>query len=81
MYEPDLVGPTEVTAEEIDLAESVLAEVRRRFDTELLYARVDMLHDADANPIILELEAIEPNLYFDQVPEAANHLAAAIAAL
>jgi glutathione synthase/RimK-type ligase-like ATP-grasp enzyme len=78
MYEPDLVEPTEVTADEVELAESVLAEVRRRFDTELLYARVDMLHDANGSPLLLELEAVEPNLYFDQVPEAASRLAAAI---
>jgi glutathione synthase/RimK-type ligase-like ATP-grasp enzyme len=80
MYQPDLVGTTEATAAEIELAEAVLAEIRRSFDTELLYARVDMLHDADGAPILLELEAIEPNLYFDQVPEAAARLADAIIA-
>jgi glutathione synthase/RimK-type ligase-like ATP-grasp enzyme len=79
MYQSDLVGPAEATDAELELAEAILAEIRTRFDTELLYARVDMLHDADAAPVLLELEAIEPNLYFDQVPEAAARLAAAIA--
>ena len=79
MYRPDLVGPTEATNAELDLPEAILAEIRARFETELLYARVDMLHDADGVPVLLELEAIEPNLYFDQVPSAAGRLAAAIA--
>ncbi len=80
MYEPDLVGATDATTAEIELAEAVLTEVRRRFNTDLLYARVDMLHDPDGAPLLLELEAIEPNLYFDQVPGAASRLAEAIIA-
>jgi glutathione synthase/RimK-type ligase-like ATP-grasp enzyme len=81
MYRSDLVDPAEASAAELELAEAILAEIRTRFDTELLYARVDMLHDAGGAPVLLELEAIEPNLYFDQVPEAAARLAAVIASL
>jgi hypothetical protein len=81
MYSSDLVGPADATGPELELAEAILAEIRARFDTELLYARVDMLHDADGAPVLLELEAVEPNLYFDQVPGSAARLAAAIASL
>lgn len=80
MYSSDLVGPTEATALELELAEAVLAEVRARFGTELLYARVDMLAGPGGGPVLLELEAVEPNLYFDQAPEATARLAAAIRA-
>ena len=40
----------------------------RRFDYLPLYARVDMIRDAGGTPVLLELEAIEPNFYLDQVP-------------
>ena len=43
-----------------------------------LYARVDMLPGPDGEPLLLELEAVEPNLYFDQAPEAPDLLAEAI---
>ena len=39
-----------------------------------------MLRDDSGAPVLLELEAVEPNLYFDQVPEAAARLADAIVA-
>jgi len=39
-----------------------------------------MLRDDAGEPILLELEAIEPNLYFGQAPEAAERLADAIVA-
>lgn len=80
MYSPDLVGPGEADETELALARDVLAAVERRFGTDLLYARVDMLAGQDGSPVLLELEAVEPNLYFDQVPEAAARLADAILA-
>ncbi len=52
--------------------------ITERFDYVPLYARVDMLRDADGEPVLLELEAVEPNLYFDQIPEGAPRLAKAI---
>ena len=39
-----------------------------------LYARVDMV-EANRGPLLMELELIEPELYFLFVPEAANRLA------
>ena len=79
MYDPELVlaGPYE--PDELDLAERVVAHVTERFSYVPLYVRVDMLRDSAGVPVLLELEAVEPNLYFDQVPEAATRLARAIA--
>lgn len=42
-----------------------------------LYARVDVV-DTHRGPLLMELELIEPELYFLYVPEAAERLAAAI---
>jgi len=78
MYDPDLVLTGSYEGDELDLAERILAHVTERFDYVPLYARVDMLRDPGGVPVLLELEAVEPNLYFDQVPEGAPRLAEAI---
>lgn len=80
MYDPDLVVPGSAEEDEFELAQSVLATLSARFATTPLVARVDMLRDDAGEPVLLELEAIEPNLYFSQVPEAADRLADAIIA-
>lgn len=43
-----------------------------------LYARVDLIDDVEGNPVVLELELIEPSLFFAFDPPAADRLAAAI---
>ncbi len=78
MYDPGLVTPGEAGDDELDLARAVVATVRDRFDYLPLYARVDMIRDAAGDPVLLELEAIEPNFYLDQVPATADVVAQAI---
>ena len=78
MYDPGLVVASEADADELELATRIIDEVRRRFGVTPLYARVDMLRDPDGEPLLLELEAVEPNLYFDQAPGAPERLADAI---
>ena len=43
-----------------------------------LYARVDLIDDADGGPVVLELELIEPSLFFGFDPPAADRFVAAI---
>lgn len=78
MYDPSLVTAATATDAELDSARAVVAEVARRFGTVPLYARVDQLHDGAGAPVVLELEAVEPNLYLDQAPDSAHRLANAI---
>jgi len=80
MYDPDLVVGGTYEPDELGLAEEVVSHVTERFGYVPLYARVDMLRGAQGAPVVLELEAVEPNLYFDQAPEAAQRLAKAIVA-
>ncbi len=80
MYDPELVLASEAAADELGLTESVLDYLRGRFGVTPLFARVDMLRSVDGDPVLLELEAIEPNLYFDQAIGAAERLADAIVA-
>jgi hypothetical protein len=80
MYDPTLVTPDEAAADELDLARAVVADVAGRFDYLPLYARVDMIRDAAGMPRLLELEAIEPAFYLEQVPATAALAARAISA-
>lgn len=43
-----------------------------------LQARVDLVRLADGTPALMELEAIEPSLYFAQHPDAPKHFADAV---
>jgi glutathione synthase/RimK-type ligase-like ATP-grasp enzyme len=45
-----------------------------------LYARIDLVHDGDENPVVLELELTEPSLFLLQAPAAAETLVRAVQA-
>ncbi|HEV7489540.1 MAG TPA: hypothetical protein VGO25_01950 [Rhodanobacteraceae bacterium] len=64
--------------EEIKVATSTLAAIP--FAQPLLYARVDLIHDDDGMPRVLELELSEPSLFFEHAPGSADRFAAAILA-
>lgn len=64
----------EASAEDLAVARQVLAAA----DRDLLYARVDLARDDAGALRLMELEVIEPRLFFDTVPEAADRLAGAI---
>ena len=80
MYDPALVTADRASEAELDLAQRIVAHVSERFAYTPLYARVDMLARDGSEPVLLELEAIEPNLYLDQVAGGADRVAAAITA-
>jgi glutathione synthase/RimK-type ligase-like ATP-grasp enzyme len=45
-----------------------------------LYARIDLVDDADGNPVVLELELTEPSLFLPQAHDAAANLVRAVEA-
>jgi len=62
-------------------AERALAErTLRCVSTDLLYARVDMAPGPDGEPVIMELELVEPSLFFEQSAEALARFVAGIKA-
>jgi hypothetical protein len=79
MLEPDLVVPGTASAEQLQLAQRVHAEISARFG-QPLFARVDMVPGPDGAPVVIELEAIEPALYLGLIPGAAERFAAAVLA-
>jgi glutathione synthase/RimK-type ligase-like ATP-grasp enzyme len=78
MYDPGLVTPTEATDAELTYAHDLVAWVADRFEYMPLYARVDLIPGDDGEPTLMELEAIEPNFYLDQVPATTEVVAEAI---
>ena len=69
LYTPD--------EDELAAASKILALVGAR----LLYARVDLVRDQSGGTMLMELEALEPRLYFATHPPAAERFADAIARL
>lgn len=66
-----------IADDERALGEQVLAVAPRP----LLYARVDLVRDPQGRPRLMELELIEPSLFFARQPGSAARMAAAIARL
>jgi hypothetical protein len=79
MSDDDLVTAGRATAIQRQFATQALATVTKRFGTPL-YARLDLAADADGQPVLMELEAIEPCLYFATAPGAAERFARAVLA-
>jgi glutathione synthase/RimK-type ligase-like ATP-grasp enzyme len=78
LFAPEQITARSAQADELQLAERVLAALP--FGV-LPYARVDLIRDAAHAPCLLELELIEPSLFFAHAPGAARRLVAASLAL
>ncbi|HWN80615.1 MAG TPA: hypothetical protein VNM87_00825, partial [Candidatus Udaeobacter sp.] len=74
------VGPEGIA---VAIAPDEAAAARRVLDAagadDLLYARVDLARDATGAPVLLELELVEPTLFFKEAAGSAERLAAALA--
>lgn len=62
------------SSDEKDFAEFVMAQC----PNEALYGRVDVMFDQKGQPMVSELELIEPELWFRNNPDSAKRLGAAI---
>jgi glutathione synthase/RimK-type ligase-like ATP-grasp enzyme len=69
------VTPTEMEPGELALARAALGTLSRM----PAYARLDLLHDGERHRVV-ELELIEPYLWFEVAPRAADRLAAVLLA-
>jgi hypothetical protein len=78
MFREELVGTGEASEAERGLAAATLQRLCERFGGAPLYARVDMLADPEGAPLLLELEAVEPSLYFELAPGSAQRFATAL---
>jgi len=67
-------APLDPPAEAVALAEQVLAAAGRS----LTYARIDLIRDDDGDLRLMELEAIEPDLYLEHAPDGGAAFARAM---
>lgn len=70
-----ILTPYAPRPDELAAAEAALAAAGER----LLYARVDLVRDADGRPVLMELEAVEPDLFLEYEPGAPTRFADAVA--
>ena len=78
---PRFSGQDESVSDAMEISEDELALAHRAvaaIDGEPLYARIDMAPGQDGNPVVMELELIEPSLFFPQGPAALSRLVSAI---
>jgi glutathione synthase/RimK-type ligase-like ATP-grasp enzyme len=71
------IRPATPTAAELAVAEAALAAIP---GGPSLYARVDVIPDAAGDPVVLELELVEPSLFLMFAEGSAERVAGAIAA-
>lgn len=67
------ISPREPKLEQRELATALMGYVSQRFGVPL-YARVDLLEDSDGKPVVLELELVEPSMFFATAPQSAARL-------
>ena len=68
------IGPITPPPVALDVAQAVLAAAPGR----LTYCRVDLIRHPDGTLRVMELEAIEPDLFLEHAPEAGAVFAAAV---
>lgn len=70
------IGPAAPSDEAMEVAAAVFAAL----DETPVYARVDLIRHLDGTLRVMELEAIEPDLFFEHDPQAGMRFAAAVKA-
>ena len=78
LFAPEIIHPREARPDELALGAQVLSCLPFAMP---LYARVDLLHDGNAAPCVLEVELAEPSLYLGYSPQAPARLANALLVL
>ena len=78
LFIQEQIDPREPTPAQREVAQAALAVVPRGTEP-LLYARIDLIDDIHGNPVVLELELVEPSVFLVTCPSAQTRFAEAIA--
>lgn len=76
LFAVEQITPREPSSPERELAQHAIAAIP--FESPLLYARVDVIHDESGAPRLLELELTEPSVFLDHAADSAQRFAQAI---
>jgi glutathione synthase/RimK-type ligase-like ATP-grasp enzyme len=74
LWERQVVTPRSARADQHAVAERALRAVHERVGP-TAYARVDLVDGDDGHPVVMEVELVEPSLFLDLAPGAAERLA------
>lgn len=77
LYVKEPIDPRKATDDELAVAEQVLDAIPGGRD-QVLFARVDLIRDAEGTVMVLELELTEPSLFFRFSDSAGARLAAGV---
>lgn len=77
LYAAEDIASRTATKEEVALGERIMAFLSSRFGAPPLYARVDVIPDADGKPQLMELELVEPSFFLAYAPGADDRVASA----
>jgi hypothetical protein len=69
-----VTGPFPIAPEEREVALAALAPIA----DQILYGRVDLARDPSGQPMVMELELVEPSLFFAKHPPAADRFVLAL---
>jgi len=78
LFAPEVITPAQPAEDERSTAEVVLDSLQWP-RAELLYARVDIVHGDNGQPLLLEIELTEPSMFLGSADGAAARFAAAMA--
>lgn len=67
-----------IEPDEAELARAIVAQIGAELGEAPAYARVDLARDGEGRPQVMELELIEPSLFFVLAPHALDPFAAAL---
>ena len=76
LFAPEQIDSRQPGNDELALGDRVLAAIPHV--EPLLYARVDLIRDGSGAPLVLELELVEPSLFFVHGEKSAHRMAMAI---
>jgi len=74
LWERQVITPAEPRPDQRELADTVMGTAGRRFGP-LGYGRVDLVDGAGGEPVVIELELVEPSLFLTHGPGGAARLA------
>lgn len=89
LYKEERMSPTSASVEEVEMAHEVLRTAGRLLTDKadgadvtepLLFARVDVVSADDGQPVLMELELVEPSLFLSLADGAVGRLADAVVA-
>jgi hypothetical protein len=78
LYKEEVMTAREPSAAELAVGQRVVDAIGSLItgvEQPLAYTRVDLIPDDEGNPVVLELELIEPSFFFAQAPGAVDRFA------